>query len=454
MVSVTIGEFTGDTDYVAALVIFLCTLVLVIWQPGGLGIGFSSLGGALVALFTGVISPTNIPTVFFIVWDATLTFVSLIIISLLLDESGFFHWAAILLAQLARGQTFILFPLIILLGAVVSAFFANDGTALILTPIVVKMLQSLQFDKKATRAWVMSVGFIADTASLPLIISNLVNIVSASYFSISFPRYASVMILVDIVTVFASLSVLFIYFYRYLPRYYDVSILPKAYSTVRDKVVFTLVFPVLLLIVIADFVTTLYGVPVGAITALGAVILFLAATRFYQRGRGRVINLRKVIFNAPWQIVLFSLGMYLVVFGLRNAGITYQISRLLNKFTPHGLVVTSLGTGFVSAVVSAITNNMPSVLLIALSIHETRNYHGTLTYQAMIYGNIIGCDLGPKFTPIGSLATLLWLHVLSTYGIRINWLEYCQTYILLTVPVLVASTCTLAGWLKVVGISG
>ncbi|GJD08688.1 Arsenical pump membrane protein [Galdieria sulphuraria] len=413
--STTVGEFTGDSDYVAALVIFLCTLVLVIWQPGGLGIGFSSLGGALVALFTGVISPTNIPTVFFIVWDATLTFVSLIIISLLLDESGFFHWAAILLAQLAKGHTLILFPLIVLLGAVVSAFFANDGTALILTPIVVKMLQSLQFDKKATRAWVMSVGFIADTASLPLIISNLVNIVSASYFSISFPRYASIMILVDIVTVLASLSVLSIYFFRYLPRYYDITILPKAYSTTLSQL----------------------------------FMVFL----FYQGGRGRVINLKKVLFNAPWQIVLFSLGMYLVVFGLRNAGITYQISRLLNKFTPHGLVVTSLGTGFVSAIVSAITNNMPSVLLIALSIHETRSFHGTLTYQAMIYGNIIGCDLGPKFTPIGSLATLLWLHVLSTYGIYISWLEYCQTYILLTIPVLVASTCTLAGWLKVVGIS-
>eukprot|EP00871_Galdieria_phlegrea_P002297 jgi/Galph1/3068/GphlegSOOS_G1703.1 len=449
MVSVP-TTFTGDSDYVGAVIIFLCTLLLVIWQPGGLGIGFSSLGGALVALFTGVISPTNIPTVFFIVWDATLTFVSLIIISLLLDESGFFHWAAILLSKVARGHTYVLFPLIVLLGAVVSAFFANDGTALILTPIVVKMLQSLHFDKKATRAWVMSVGFIADTASLPLIISNLVNIVSASYFNITFPRYASVMIVVDIVTVLASLAVLCIYFLRFLPSYYDVSILPTPSSVVKDVLVFRLVFPVLILIVVADFITTLYGVPVGAITALGAIILFLAAARVHRRGRGRVVNLRKVIFDAPWQIVLFSLGMYLVVFGLRDAGITYQISRLLNKFTPHGLVVTSLGTGFVAAIISAITNNMPSVLLVALSIHQTVGSHSALSYQAMIYGNIIGCDLGPKFTPIGSLATLLWLHVLSTYGIHISWLDYCKTYIVLTIPVLVASTCTLAGWLKVV----
>ena len=78
-----------------ALAIFAATLTFVIWQPRGLGIGWSALAGAAVALATGVIQPGDIPTVWQIVWDATFTFVALIIISLLLDEAGFFHWAAL-----------------------------------------------------------------------------------------------------------------------------------------------------------------------------------------------------------------------------------------------------------------------------------------------------------------------------------------------------------------------
>src|SRR5690554_2841317 len=87
-----------------ALTVFLVTLVFVIWQPKGLGIGWSALGGACVALMLGVVQWTDISIVWHIVWDASFTFVALIVISLLLDEAGFFAWAALHIARLGGGS--------------------------------------------------------------------------------------------------------------------------------------------------------------------------------------------------------------------------------------------------------------------------------------------------------------------------------------------------------------
>lgn len=419
-----------------ASLIFLLTIALVIWQPRGLGIGWSASGGALLALGSGVVQLADVAAVWHIVWNATATFIAIIITSLLLDEAGFFEWSALHVARWGKGRGRWLFALIVLLGAAVSALFANDGAALILTPIVMAMLLALGFGAGATLAFVMAAGFIADIGSLPLVVSNLVNIVSADFFRIGFGRYASVMVPVNIAAVLSSLVVLLAYFHRSIPQSYDVAQLRQPKEAIRDAATFRMGWAVLALLLIGFFWLEPKGVPISVIAATGSLLLLVVAAR------GHVISTRKVMREAPWQIVVFSLGMYLVVYGLRNAGLTAYLAGWLDFFARGGIWGAAFGTGFLTALLSSVMNNMPTVLVGALSIDAT---HATgVVREAMIYANVIGSDLGPKITPIGSLATLLWLHVLARKGMTITWGYYFKVGVVLTVPVLAVTLAALA----------
>ena len=427
---------------IVAGLIFLLTLGVVIWQPKGLGIGWIASIGAIVALLAGVIHGSDIPVVWGIVWNATFAFIAIIIISLLLDEAGFFRFIALYVAKWAKGSGSRLFCYIVLLGAAVSALFANDGAALILTPIVIAILAALRFSPATTLGFIMAAGFIADTASLPLVVSNLVNIVSADFFDVAFDRYALGMLPVNAVAVLTSLVVLYGFYRRDIPRYYPLDWVASPKAAVVDRATFYTGWAVLLALLVGFFMVEPMGVPISMIAGLGALVLVVVASL------SKKISIQPVFKNAPWHIVVFSLGMYLVVYGLKNAGLTYYLTQLLTQLSTQGVVVASLGTGLLSAGLSSVMNNMPTVLIQALAIDGVTTQ--PIIKEAMVFANVIGCDLGPKLTPIGSLATLLWLHVLASKNIKVSWGYYFKVGMVLTLPVLMATLLALAMWLSVI----
>ncbi len=408
---------------IGAILIFLFTMALVIFQPRGLRIGSSAVIGAGVAYIFGVVSLADMLDVTSIVWDATLSFIGIIILSMVLDEIGFFEWCAIKMAKLSNGDGHRMFVYSLLLGAGVSALFANDGAALILTPILLSKMRLLRLNAKTIVAFLLAGGFISDSASLPFVFSNLTNIVTAGYFGIGFADYMLNMAFPFIVSVFASILVLWIVLRRDIPKTVDVELLKEPDSVLKDRPLFYFSWLFLGLLLCGYFLGDALHLPIS-VFALGGGVLFLAvasarkAAKFYM-----------TIKTAPWQVVWFSIGLYIVVYGLKNAGLTDELSLIIGNMVKLGEPAAIVGVGFLAAALSAVMNNMPTVMVMDIAL---KPYGSDL----LAYANIIGCNLGPKMTPFGSLATLLWLHVLEKKGVKIGFCEYSKFGLLVTPIVL------------------
>ncbi|EOH5815412.1 arsenic transporter [Campylobacter jejuni] len=417
-----------------ASVIFIITLILLFWRPWNLPLWLIAIFGALFAFIFKLVNLEDASFVFDLVWDSSLTLVGLIILSFSLEVLGFFSFIAIRILRLSKlknshaihTKKLMLFMLAFVFC--LSALFGNDGAILIITPIVLALFSTLKNYKESAilSAFLLSVSFLCDASSNALIISNLTNIITANYFKIEFLEFAKNMFLPNFFVLFSTIVMVFMFYVRVLPKRLEFKLIKKEQISLK---LFFLCIVFLLLFVISFFIGEIFDIKISFFALLWAGIFWLIVLKI--QGKKSV----KILFEAPYGVLLFSFGLYMVVFALHKIG----VSEILVKSYAFLMQDKSgiFGVALISAFGSSVFNNLPMVLIGDLALKE---YFENFSFDSlMIYAHLLGVNIGPKLTPIGSLATLLWLGVLARKGINISFWQYCKFGFLITLPVLVFS---------------
>lgn len=419
-----------------AVALLVALMLSVVVRPAGAFVGWASAAAGLIALALGLVRASDAAQVASLTWDATLAFLGIVVIAGVLDELGLFRWAALETARRSGGRGRALFVATVLLGASVAALFANDGAALILTPILYEQARALDLEPAHVLAFVFAAGVVADTTSLPLVLSNLVNILAADAFRLGFLSYAARMVPVDLAAVAATVAALLALYGRSLPARVPVDHLPAPATALRDVVLARRAVGVMAFLAIGYAASEPLGLPISAVTTVGAAAL-LALARL-----SPAVSARRVVAEAPWPVVVFSLATYLLVFALRRAGLTHGVTDLVRAAAAHGLAPAVFATGLAVAALSSGLNNLPALLVGALAVQDAR-LPAPMTH-ALAYAAVVGADLGTKFSPVGSLATLLWLSVLERRGLRIGWGYFVRMGTAVALPVLLTALGALA----------
>ncbi len=434
-------------DYVAiaALAIFVATLVLMIKRPKGIKLGYAAGLGALASLVLGTVTLSQAAGAFVDIWDAALAFIGIVAFSVVLDAMGFFKWAALKVVKLAKGSGLRLYIYVSLLTAAVSILFANDSAVLILTPIVLEIIIALKIDGKGRMAYLFAAGLIADTAAMPLITSNPINILSADYFCYTFIDHLVFMAPIAVATILSSMAIVYLFFRKKIPKSFDTTAVDiLAWSTPIKPKMLKVCIATLVAVDVGYVAASMARIPVSLVICSGAIVL-LAVYMTSLNGeiiRGERKGLKGLARDINWDIVLFMLSIFLVVQGLTNAGVTELLSQVLVSASNLPSALGIIAPSMVVTVGASFMNNWPMTILGLMSIHNiaaTTVLTGP-TYTGLVFSNIIGNNLGPHFFPLGSLAILMWLETMKRKGVNISLKSYLKVgAVLSSIEVVVAS---------------
>lgn len=420
------------------IIVFVSSLALIIIKPRGWNEAFIALAGAAILFALQLLRPADASYIWGFVWNATFSLIGIMIFTSLLDHNGFFRWAALHIVQRYHQRRVLLFALLSLLAAVITIFFNNDGTILIMVPIVLEVTALLRLSRGGRLAYLLGIGFMADTASAPLMMSNLTNILTSDFFDIPFGQYASRMLLPGLAAIAATVLVTTGFFRQRIIAEKENGELPAAFplprSVIGDIWLFRLSWLIIVLMLGGYLLSERLGIPASAIALGGAAVQWIISAA------KRRAPFKQTVLRAPWLIIVFALSMNLIVYSLHVHGAAAWFPTLLEQAVDKNALIGVLGSGLLFAMLSSLINNLPAVLISSLAIVQVNGP------DYLPYASLLGTAVGAKLTPIGSLATLLWIQLVRQGGITVTWREYTKYGLLFTFPILLFALFVL--WLQ------
>ncbi len=418
----------------------------------GIKLGYAAGIGAVASLLLGTVSLGQAAQSFLEIWDAALAFIGIVALSVILDAMGFFKWAALKVVRLAKGSGLRLYFYVSLLTATVSILFANDSAVLILTPIVLEIISQLKIDSKGRLAYLFAAGLIADTAAMPLITSNPINILSADFFGYTFIDHLVLMGLVAIATIATSMLLVYAFFRKKIPKTYDTGLVDiLAWSTPIKPRLLKICLATLVAIDIGYLAASLARIPVSLVICSGALFLLAVylASLNGEIVRGERKGLKGLAHDINWDIVLFMLSIFLVVQGLTNVGITQFLASALVSASNLPSVLGVVAPSLVVTVGASFMNNWPMTILGLMSIQQAASAVALSgqAFTGLVFSNIIGNNLGPHFFPLGSLAILMWLETMKRKGVNISLWSYLKVGAVLSIVEVVVASLVL--WIEI-----
>ena len=424
--------------YLAAFTILVLTVGISLGRPkiGRWRIQHPSaaIGGAMATLVLGLVPLDLAAQMLIQLAPSIVTIISLMIITLVTERSGLLHRMALGMARIAKGDARRLFLYLFALGTTTGVFFTNDATILIFTPLVFALIEEVQepgWTLASKIPFYFAVLYMGNLVGA-LVISNPINIIVSSFFDITFAEYAAWMVLPAIASMVVSFVGLRIFFRKDLPRRYAVP--QHDGRNIGDPRLIPICAIVLSLTLLGFFTGSFTGIPVWLVASLGAAMLLVSAHRHDHPAQA-------VIRGVGWDVIIFVMGIFIVVLGLRNAGLTEHISSFLQVFEQYGDSGMMLGTGFTAAICSALLNNHPTAGLMIWVIQDWGLEPGQT--KMMVFSALIGGDLGPKMLPIGSLAALMWFRMLRARGVDVPYTLYIKVGVPVTLTAVLVSILVL-----------
>lgn len=424
------GSRTVFTSLVGIL-----TLIGIMTRPFRLNEAIIAMGGATVLLLLGLIEPADAFLTLVRDWNTFLFFLGMMALSALAETAGLFDWLAMQAARHAGGSALRLFFNVFLLGSLISMILSNDATALILTPIVYLFVTKLRLP---VLPYLFACTFIADTASFLLPISNPINIIVLSRFPLDLFTFLRLLFLPSLVVIAINVAVFFLLYRSQLQGSFDPRLLPAAGNAVKNKAYFRFTCVVLALVAVGYVTASAIQFPLSLVAMSGATVLLAGALCWRQ------ITLKELGERVSWSIFGFMGGMFIVVRAIEDTGLTVALGGWLMHLSGS----TSLGAVMVGTAGAALgtnlINNVPMAAVMTSALGSIE-YAPPDMRQGFIAATILGCDLGPNLTTVGSLATVLWLLILRQRDVDVSGLDYFKVGLVVTPLMLLAGALTI--WL-------